>query len=83
MERFWGLNNVQNTADFLTDDLVRILAALIFTMLLWILFLIRLQRMNKETEARLRERLIERERIARELHDTLLQGFQCLYYDFR
>ncbi len=29
-------------------------------------------------QARLEERIVERERIARELHDTLLQGFQGL-----
>ena len=39
--------------------------------------------MNKQTEARLRERMIERERIARELHDTLLQGFQMLVLRFQ
>ena len=39
--------------------------------------------MHKQAEARLRERLIERERIARELHDTLLQGFQMLVLRFQ
>ncbi len=61
----------------------RTLTALLFALLLWTLFVIRLRRMNKQTEARLRERLIERERIARELHDTLLQGFQMLVLRFQ
>jgi signal transduction histidine kinase len=61
----------------------RTLATLIFALLLWAFFLIRLHYMNKQTEARLRERLIERERIARELHDTLLQGFQMLVLRFQ
>ena len=61
----------------------RSLVALIFALLLWVIFLIRLHHMNKQTEARLRERLIERERIARDLHDTLLQGFQMLVLRFQ
>jgi hypothetical protein len=61
----------------------RALEALISVILLCALFLIRLHYMNKKTEARLRERLIERERIARDLHDTLLQGFQMLILRFQ
>jgi signal transduction histidine kinase len=61
----------------------RTLIAVVFVLLLWVFFLIRLHHMNKQTEARLRERLIERERIARELHDTLLQGFQMLILRFQ
>jgi signal transduction histidine kinase/ligand-binding sensor domain-containing protein len=61
----------------------RALVALIFALLLWVFLLIRLRYMNKQTEARLRERLTERERIARELHDTLLQGFQMLVLRFQ
>jgi signal transduction histidine kinase len=61
----------------------RILVGLIFAMLLCGAFVTRLHHMNKQTEDRLRERLIERERIARELHDTLLQGFQMLVLRFQ
>lgn len=61
----------------------RTLIALLFALILWVVFLIRLHHMNKQTEARLRERMIERERIARELHDTLLQGFQMLVLRFQ
>lgn len=59
------------------------LLVLILALLLWILFLIRLRQSNMRTEARLREVLMERERIARDLHDTLLQGFQMLLLRFQ
>ena len=61
----------------------RSLIVLIFALLLWVVFLIRLHHMNKQTEDRLRERLIERERIASELHDNLLLGFQMLVLRFQ
>lgn len=47
------------------------LAALIYLSYRW-----RLRQIVREMEARLQERLAERERIARSLHDTLLQGVQ-------
>jgi signal transduction histidine kinase/ligand-binding sensor domain-containing protein len=40
----------------------------------WLIFCIRLRIIMHELQGRLAERLEERERIARELHDTLLQG---------
>jgi len=46
--------------------------------LLWLLYLWRLHSVTVRIEERMAERLSERERIARELHDTLLQGFQAL-----
>lgn len=42
----------------------------------WVLYSMHLRKATAEITARLGERLQERERIARELHDTLLQGFQ-------
>jgi signal transduction histidine kinase len=45
---------------------------------LWLLFMLRLRQVTTRMRERLHERLIERERIARELHDTLLQGLQGL-----
>jgi len=45
---------------------------------LLLLFRLRLTQMRNQLQARLQERLLERERIARELHDTLIQGFQGL-----
>ena len=46
--------------------------------LLWGLYALRLRQMSDRIHGRLRERMAERERIARELHDTLLQGVQGL-----
>ncbi len=46
------------------------------------LYLFRLRQATAEIQARLGERLVERERIARELHDTLLQGFNGLVLRF-
>jgi signal transduction histidine kinase len=43
---------------------------------------LRLRQATARLNARLGERLAERERIARELHDTLLQGFQGLTLHF-
>jgi signal transduction histidine kinase/ligand-binding sensor domain-containing protein len=42
----------------------------------WALYTLRLRSATAQITARMGERLLERERIARELHDTLLQGFQ-------
>jgi signal transduction histidine kinase len=42
----------------------------------WALYTLRLRRATAQITARMGDRLLERERIARELHDTLLQGFQ-------
>ena len=49
---------------------------------LWLLYSMRLRQMAARIRLRLVERLSERERIARELHDTLLQGFQGLVLRF-
>jgi anti-sigma regulatory factor (Ser/Thr protein kinase) len=42
--------------------------------MIWFLYRLRLQQITKQVTMRCRERLIERTRIARELHDTLLQS---------
>src|SRR5580658_8315464 len=49
-----------------------------FLGLLWALYRYRLHQIAPEFNARLEERVGERTRIARELHDTLLQSFQGL-----
>ncbi len=41
---------------------------------LWLVYLLRVRQIEMRLRLRMEERLIERERIARELHDTLLQG---------
>lgn len=42
--------------------------------ILWLLYALRLRRMAASIQTRFAERVAERERIARDLHDTLLQG---------
>jgi signal transduction histidine kinase len=54
------------------------LVVLAFGAVLWMLYRLRLREVSVRLHARLQERLDERERIARELHDTLLQGVQGL-----
>jgi signal transduction histidine kinase len=51
--------------------------------LLWVFYLFRLKRATAQIQERLGARMEERERIARELHDTLLQGFQGLILRFQ
>jgi signal transduction histidine kinase/ligand-binding sensor domain-containing protein len=46
--------------------------------LLWLMYRLRLRQVARHIHARLDERIVERERIARELHDTLLQAVQGL-----
>jgi ligand-binding sensor domain-containing protein/signal transduction histidine kinase len=54
-----------------------------FFLLLWGLYRYRLHQIAQEFNLRLDERLNERTRIARELHDTLLQSFQALMIHFQ
>jgi signal transduction histidine kinase/ligand-binding sensor domain-containing protein len=61
----------------------RILLALTAAAALWVLILLRLRQATAHIRTRLGERMDERERIARELHDTLLQGFQGLLLRFQ
>jgi signal transduction histidine kinase/ligand-binding sensor domain-containing protein len=57
----------------------RLLCCAGFALLLWLLYRLRLRQVAARMHARLEERLEERERIARDLHDTLLQGFLSAY----
>jgi signal transduction histidine kinase/ligand-binding sensor domain-containing protein len=50
--------------------------------LVWLAFRARVRFVTEQVHSRLSERLAERERVARELHDTLLQGFQGLMMRF-
>ena len=54
-----------------------------FLALLWALYRYRLHQIAQEFNMRLEERVGERTRIARELHDTLLQSFQGLMLRFQ
>ncbi|WP_164857258.1 sensor histidine kinase [Sphingomonas crocodyli] len=54
--------------------------ALVALGLLWALLRLRSAQVAAQTRTSLEQRLIERERIARDLHDTLLQGIQGLIF---
>ena len=51
--------------------------------LVWVAYLVRLRHVSQRLHMRFEERHRERERIARELHDTLLQSFQGLLLRFQ
>jgi signal transduction histidine kinase/ligand-binding sensor domain-containing protein len=51
--------------------------------ILWMIYLLRLRQVSAQMQSRLNERLAERSRIARELHDTLLQSFHGLMFRFQ
>jgi len=59
------------------------LCALAAAVIVWLLVRMRLRQIIATNRWRLEERLVERERIARELHDTLLQGVQGLILKFQ
>jgi signal transduction histidine kinase/ligand-binding sensor domain-containing protein len=54
-----------------------------FLLLLWCIYLLRLKELEREFHAALEARVDERTRIARELHDTLLQSFNGLLLRFQ
>ena len=49
---------------------------------LYILYVLRVRQLARQFEVRMEERVGERTRIARELHDTLLQSFQAVLMKF-
>jgi signal transduction histidine kinase/ligand-binding sensor domain-containing protein len=59
------------------------LCAIAAVLLLAVLYRVRLRQVASQVRSRLEARLAERERIARELHDTLLQGMQGLIWRFQ
>ncbi len=54
------------------------LCAATFLALLWTVYQLRVRQLAHQFSTRLEERVSERTRIARDLHDTLLQSFQAL-----
>lgn len=68
---------------FLESGWFKALTALSLLAMVAILYSLRVRQLAARIQLRLEERLGERERIARELHDTLLQGFQGLVYRFQ
>jgi signal transduction histidine kinase/ligand-binding sensor domain-containing protein len=61
----------------------RLLCAITVVGLLWLAYSMRLQAVADRIRMRMAERMEERERIARELHDTLLQSVQTLTLRFQ
>jgi len=57
--------------------------AAIVLLLVWALYQLRLRQIARVFNVRLEERVAERTRIARDLHDTLLQNFQGLLLRFQ
>ena len=57
--------------------------AVVILLLVWQAFRYRLQQISKQFNIRLKERVNERTRIARELHDTLLQSLHGLMFQFQ
>jgi len=77
-------NNAGATLDFtipptfIQTRLFQLLCLFAGLAVIWTLYSLRLRQVSTRVRDRLEERIFERERIARELHDTLLQGFQAL-----
>jgi signal transduction histidine kinase/ligand-binding sensor domain-containing protein len=61
----------------------KVLMAITIAVLVWSLYLFRLRQATADVQKRLLAQMDERERIARELHDTLLQSFQGLLMRFQ
>lgn len=61
----------------------RTLCAALILLAVWLLYRHRLSVVTERARSRVEAQLTERERIARELHDTLLQGFQGLMLRFQ
>jgi signal transduction histidine kinase/ligand-binding sensor domain-containing protein len=59
---------------FIQSIWFQILCVLVIFLLLSLVYGLRFRQVNAQIRARIYERVAERERIARELHDTLLQG---------
>ncbi len=68
---------------FVQSRLFRVLCVLAGLALLWLIYTLRMRQISERLSDRSEARLAERERIARELHDTLLQGFQGLILRFQ
>lgn len=68
---------------FLQSIWFKLLVATALALLAWALYSLRVRQVAAALEARFQVRTAERERIARELHDTLLQGFQGLMLRFQ
>ncbi|MCU1261002.1 MAG: hypothetical protein JWO80_3887 [Bryobacterales bacterium] len=75
--------NVSQRPYYYETNLFRLLAFLVVATLITSIYFLRLRRIAAQIQSRFEERLTERTRIARELHDTLLQSFHGLIFRFQ
>ncbi|HEX2454679.1 MAG TPA: two-component regulator propeller domain-containing protein [Vicinamibacterales bacterium] len=61
----------------------RVLCVVVLTGIFWTVWQLRIQQLARQLDLTLDARVAERTRIARELHDTLLQSFQGLLLKFQ
>ena len=61
----------------------RAICVTLFLALLWAAYQFRMQQLQREFNAAIEARVSERTRIARELHDTLLQSLQALLFQYQ
>jgi signal transduction histidine kinase len=66
--------NIDIPPSFIQSIWFKILCVLVIFLILSLIYVLRFRQVNAQIRARFQERVAERERIARELHDTLLQG---------
>jgi len=82
-DRIGILYNITQRPYFYQTAWFRLVSVTALVFLLFSVYLIRVRHIIQQTHIRHEERLVERERIARELHDTLLQSFQGLTLHFQ
>lgn len=68
---------------FLQSIWFKLLLVLVLAAVLGAVYILRVRQLTARLQSRFNIRVAERERIARELHDTLLQGFQGLLLQFK
>jgi len=68
---------------FLQSLFFKLICAAVLLSFLWSFYLVRMRQVTSQVRTRLYDRLAERERIARDLHDTFFQGIQGLLLRFQ
>lgn len=68
---------------FLQSIWFKFICAFLLGLCIWLAYAFRVRQLTEELQRRFEVRTAERERIARELHDTLLQGVQGLMLRFQ
>ncbi len=79
----FALNRQRAIIQSLSGERFILLCVLGASGLLWLLFVLRLRQLTGQLRARMAERLTEREKVARELHDSLLQTVGGLILRFQ